>query len=145
MVALKKANKRRKTLIRTQAPFGVLPIVPLVILDMVPLGAIGTTNCTIGITIGTIGRALNDIGIPLAPLIETLNARTITACVQGLTIGTNGRPISFKVLPMVLKVIPFLPLVTTVGCQQCRQSTVWAKLPLCQSHMIQHGVLNFHK
>ena len=61
-------------------------MVPLVILPMVPLVANGTigyqwyrwlTNGTIGITIGTndftngtIGRTLNDIGIPLVPLAE---------------------------------------------------------------------------
>ena len=59
-----------------------------------------------------------------------------TACVHGSTNGTNGGPISFKVLPMV-------PLVKTDGSQYCRQSTVWAKLPTLESHMIKYGVLNF--
>ena len=75
------------------ALFGVLPMVPLVILPTVPLVAIGSQWChwltngtngtnwrangTIGITIGTNGitngtivRTLNDIGIPLVPLVE---------------------------------------------------------------------------
>ena len=77
--------------ILSMALFGVLPMVPLVILPMVPLVAYGTiglpmvpivplgepmvpTNGTIGrangITNGTIGRTLNDIGIPLVPLVE---------------------------------------------------------------------------
>ena len=63
------------------------------------------------------------------------------ACVHGSTNGTNGIPISFKVLPMVPLVIP---LVKTIGSQYCRQSTVWAKLPTLESHMIQDGVLNFN-
>ena len=73
------------------APFGVLPMVPLVILpmvEMVPLAyqwyhsLTNGTNCTIGrangsigitigtncITNGTIVKTLNDIGIPLVPL-----------------------------------------------------------------------------
>ena len=71
------------------APFGVLPMVPLVvILPMVTIGSqwshwltngtnctVGRANGTIGITIGTngitngtIGKTLNDIGIPLVPL-----------------------------------------------------------------------------
>ena len=64
----------------TMALFGVLPMVPLVILPIVPLvanGTIGRANGTIGITIGTngitngtSGRTLNDIGIPLVPLVE---------------------------------------------------------------------------
>ena len=66
-----------------------------------------------------------------------------TACVHGSTNGTNGRPISFKVLPMVPLVIPLVPLIKTDGSQYCRQSTVWAKLPTLQSHMIKYGVLNF--
>ena len=45
--------------------FGVLPKVPSVIFPMVPLVA----NSTIDITIGSIGRTLNDIGIPLVPLV----------------------------------------------------------------------------
>ena len=65
------------------------------------------------------------------------------ACVHGSTNGTNGIPISFKVLPMVPLVIPLVPLVKTVGSQYCRQSTVWAKVPTFESHMIQYGVLNF--
>ena len=55
------------------------------------------------------------------------------ACVHGSTNGNNGIPISFKVLP----------LVKTDGSQYYRQSTVWAKLPTLESHMIQYGVLNF--
>ena len=59
-----------------------LPMVPLVKLPMVPLGnpeqsqswlSTVFTNDTIGtsgITNGTIGRTLNDIGIPLVPLVE---------------------------------------------------------------------------
>ena len=68
------------------------------------------------------------------------------ACVHGSTNGTNGIPISFTVLPMVPLVIPLapmVPLVKTVGSQYCRQSTVWAKLPTLESHMIQYGVLYF--
>ena len=57
--------------------------------------------------------------------------------VHGSTNCTNGIPISFKVLQMV----PMVPLVKTVGSQYCRQSTVWAKLPTLESHMIQYGVL----
>ena len=68
---------------------------------------------------------------------------TILACVHGSTNGTNGRPISFKVLPMVPLVIPLVPLVKTDGSQYCRQSTVWAKLPTLESHVIKYGVLNF--
>ena len=67
-------------------------------------------------------------------------------CVNGSTNGTKGIPISFKVLLMVPLVIPLVPvvlLVKTVGRQYCRQSTVWAKLPTLESHMIQCGVLNF--
>ena len=68
------------------------------------------------------------------------------ACVHGSTNGTNGIPLSFKVLPMVPLVIPLVsmvPLVKTVDGQYFRQSTVWAKLPMLESHMIQYGVLNF--
>ena len=68
------------------------------------------------------------------------------ACVHGSTNGTNGIPISFKVLPMVplvIPLVPMVPLVKTVGSQYCRQSTVWAKLPTLESHMVQYGVLNF--
>ena len=71
---------------------------------------------------------------------------TYTACVHGSTNGTNGRPISFKVLPMVplvIPLVPMVPLVKTDGSQYCRQSTVWAKLPTLESHMIKYGVLNF--
>ena len=69
-----------------------------------------------------------------------------SACVHGSTNGTNGIPISFKVLPMVPLVIPLVqmvPLVKTDGSQYCRQSTVWAKLPMLESHVIKYGVLNF--
>ena len=71
---------------------------------------------------------------------------TDIACVHGSTNGTNGRPISFKVLPMVplvIPLVPMVPLVKTDGSQYCRQSTVWAKLPTLESHMIKYGVLNF--
>ena len=67
-------------------------------------------------------------------------------CVHGSTNGTNGGPISFKVLPMVplvIPLVPMVPLVKTDGSQYCRQSTVWAKLPTLESHMIKYGVLNF--
>ena len=70
----------------------------------------------------------------------------VIACVHGSTNGTNGIQISFNVLPMVPLVIPLVlmvPLVNTVGSQSCRQSTVWAKLPTLESHMIQYGALNF--
>ena len=70
-----------------------------------------------------------------------------TACVHGSTNGTNGIPISFKVLPMVplaILLVPMVPLVKTVGSQYCRQSTVWAKLPTLESHMIQYGVLTLN-
>ena len=69
-----------------------------------------------------------------------------SACVHGSTNGTNGRPISFKVIPMVplvIPLVPMVPLIKTDGSQYCRQSTVWAKLPTLQSHMIKYGVLNF--
>ena len=72
--------------------------------------------------------------------------KTNFACVHGSTNGTNGIPISFKVLPMVPLVIPLVPMVPlekTDGRQYNRQSTVWAKLPTLESHMIQYGVLNF--
>ena len=85
-------------------------------------------------------RTMNDIGIPFGTIGRTMNACRLhdIACVHG---STNGIPISFKVLPMVPLVIP--PLVKTVGSQYCRQCTVWAKLPMLESHMIQYGVLNF--
>ena len=38
--------------------------------------------------------------------------------------------------------VPLVPLVKTVCSQYCRQSTVWAKLPTLESHMIQYGFLN---
>ena len=54
--------------------FGVLPMVPLEILAN---GTNGRANGTIGITIGTNGitngtidRTLNDISIPLVPLVK---------------------------------------------------------------------------
>ena len=68
------------------------------------------------------------------------------ACVHGSTNDTNGIPISLKVLPMVplvIPLVPMVPLVKTDGSQYYRQSTVWAKLPTLESHMIQYGVLNF--
>ena len=68
------------------------------------------------------------------------------ACVHGSTNGNSGIPISFKVLPMVplvILLVPMVPLVKTDGSQYCRQSTVWAKLPTLESHMIQYGVLKF--
>ena len=71
---------------------------------------------------------------------------TVIACVHGSTNGTNGIQIPFKALTMVPLVIPLVPmvlLVKTVGSQSCRQSTVWAKLPTLESHMLQYGVLNF--
>ena len=85
--------------------FGVLPMVPLVILPMVPLvsqwyhcngtigkpmvpwyhwltnGTIGRANGIIGITIGTngtIGRTLYDIGIALVPLVEPCDHSLLT-------------------------------------------------------------------
>ena len=70
---------------------------------------------------------------------------TNIACVHGSTNGTNDIPISFKVLPLEPLVIPFVPMVPmvkTVGSQYYRQSTLWAKLPTLESHMIQYGVLN---
>ena len=77
---------------------------------------------------------------------ETTKLHVNNACVHGSTNGTNGRPISFKVLPMiplVIPLVPMVPLVKTDGSQYCRQSTVWAKLPTLESHMIKYGVLNF--
>ena len=65
------------------------------------------------------------------------------ACVHG---STNGIPISFKAFPMVPLVMPLVPMVSmvkTVGSQYCRPSTVWAKLPSIESHMIQYDVLNY--
>ena len=56
----------------TNALFGVLQMVPLVVLPMVPLVANGTTgraNGTIGITIGTNGITSGTIG-------RTLNTRS---------------------------------------------------------------------
>ena len=44
---------------------------------------------------------------------------------------------------LVIPLVPMVPLVKTVGSQYCRQSTVWAKLPTLESHMIKYGVLNF--
>ena len=79
-------------------------------------------------------------------ILENLPKITNIACVHGSTNGTNGRPISFKVLPMVpwvIPLVPMVPLVKTDGSQYCRQSTVWAKLPTLESHMIKYGVLNF--
>ena len=70
----------------------------------------------------------------------------VIACVHGSTNGTNGIPISFKVLPMVplvIPLVPMVPLVKTDGSQYCRQSTVWAKFPTLESHVIKYGVLNF--
>ena len=67
----------------------------------------------------------------------------LIACVHGSTNGTNGIPISFKVLPIVPFVIQLVPVVKTVGSQYFRQSTVWAKFPTLESHMIQYCVLNF--
>ena len=70
-------------------------------------------------------------------------ATPYSACVHG---STNGLPISFKVLPMVplvIPLVPMVPLVKTVGSKYCRQSTVWAKLPTLESHMIRYGVFNF--
>ena len=46
-------------------------------------------------------------------------------------------------VPLVIPLVAMVPLVKTVGSQCCRQSTVWAKLPALESHMIQYGVLNF--
>ena len=37
-----------------------------------------------------------------------------------------------------------VPLVKTIGSLYCRQSTVWAKLPTLESHMIQYGAFNFN-
>ena len=67
-------------------------------------------------------------------------------CVHGSTNGNNGIPISIKVLPMlplVIPLVPMAPLVKTDDSQYYRQSTVWAKLPTFESHMIQYGVLNY--
>ena len=94
-----------------------------------PTVFINDTFGTNHITNGNIGRTLND-----------------NACVNGSTNGTNGIPISFKVqqmAPLVISLVPMVPLVKTVGSQFSRQSTVWAKLPTLESHMIQYGVLNF--
>ena len=60
----------------------------------------------------------------------------------------NGRttfqnPTTALMVPLVIPLVPMVPLVKTVGSQYCRQSTVWAKLPTLESHMIQYGVLNF--
>ena len=44
---------------------------------------------------------------------------------------------------LVIPLVPMVPLVKTDASQYCRQSTVWAKLPTLESHMIQYGVLNF--
>ena len=69
------------------------------------------------------------------------------ACVHGSTNSTNGIPTSFKVLPIVpfvIPLVPMIPLVKTVGSQYFRQSTVWAKLPTLESHMVQYGVLNLN-
>ena len=98
---------------------------------IIELSVRGSPNGTIGnFTNGTIGSQWLTNG----------------ACVHGSTNGTNGRPIPFKVLPMVplvIPLVPMVPLVKTDGSQYCRQSTVWAKLPTFESHMIKYGVLNF--
>ena len=78
-------------------------------------------------------------------ILYSTNAANM-ARVDGSTNGTNCIQISFEVLPMVplvIPLVPMVPLVKTVGSQSCRQSTVWAKLPTLESHMIQYGVLNF--
>ena len=88
--------------------------------------------------------------VPMLPLVESLVPTVplvvpITACVH---CSTNGIPVSFKVLPMVplvIPLVPIVPLVKTDGSQCYRQSTVWAKLPTLESHMIQYGiVMNMH-
>ena len=92
-----------------------------------------------------------DLDLPQNPAIigrrENFPFYGITlACVHGSTNGTNGISTSFKILPMapfVIPLVPMVPLVKTVGIQYFRQSTVWAKLPTLESHMIQYGVLNF--
>ena len=43
--------------------------------------------------------------------------------------GTIGRQIPFKVLPMVLLVMPLVPMLPTYGSKSCRQNTVWVILP----------------
>ena len=65
-----------------------------------------------------------------------------SACFHGSTNGTNGIPISFKVLPMV-PLVPMIPLLNTDGSQYYKQTTVWAKLPTLECHMLQYDVLNF--
>ena len=86
--------------------------------------------------------------LPLILSVRSLKRSIVgkTACVHGSTNGTIGIPISFKVLPMVplvIPLVPMVPLVKTDGSQYCRQSTVWAKLPTLESHVIKYGVLNF--
>ena len=44
---------------------------------------------------------------------------------------------------LVIPLVSMVPLVKADGSQYCRQSTVWAKLPTLESHMIQYGVFNF--
>ena len=41
-------------------------------------------------------------------------------------------------VPLVILLVPMIPMVKTVGCY----STVWAKLPTRERHMIQYDVLN---
>ena len=112
------------------APFGVLPMVQLVILPMEPLVANGNwlTNGTIGlllapivplgrpmvplvlpngitngITIGAIGKILNDIGIPLVPLGNP--EHTQSKCVYKLHDVYNCKMCRAVVLPDPLHIM----------------------------------------
>ena len=48
------------------------------------------------------------------------------ACILGSASGIIGMPIQFRVPVMVYYWLPILP---TIGCQFCRQTRGWAKLP----------------
>ena len=97
------------------ALFGVLPMVPLVIL---PIGiAIGTND----ITNGTVGKTLNDIGIPLVPLgnPEHTQYRRVSECVA--TVVVVG-PSYFWAVPGFSR----SPL--SCGCFWCLLSTCAARM-----------------
>ena len=55
-------------MLNTQALLGVLPMVPLVANGTIGLPMVPLVCLPNGITNGTIGKTLNDIGIPLVPL-----------------------------------------------------------------------------
>ena len=106
---------------------------------MVPLALSFGIN---GITNGTIGRTLNDIGIPLIGTISrTLNIGNLQ---WQYTLALSMLPL----IPMVSQWYdwpPMVPLVKLpeVPLEEPRTEPVCAKLPTLESQMIQYGVLNF--